>query len=337
MPTNMGRYWRGERRDEWRSERDDERFFDRDDRSERWSGRERSDDRDWSRERSERGDWTRGDRGWDRNLGSRAFERDDRRSYGGYRAQPYGGSLSTGWGTGYSDEQRERGMHRGKGPRGFTRSDERIKELVCEALTYDDHVDATNIEVTVADGEVTLSGTVTDRRSKRRAEDVIEDLPGVKDVHNRVRVQRGDPRENTIDQLNSFLRGELSAVETYRMALEKLDRGSSARSDLEGCLRSHEERVTILRDQIQRLGGTPAKSSGAWGVFTKIIEGGARMLGDKAAIAALEEGEDHGLKDYKDHVDQLDSETRNLVTSRLLAQQETTHSRMSSLKRRLQS
>jgi hypothetical protein len=59
----------------------------------------------------------------------------------------------------------------------------------------------------------------------------------------------------------SFLRGEISAVETYRMALEKLDRGNPARSELEACMRSHQERVALLRDQIkapaQRAVGKP--------------------------------------------------------------------------------
>jgi hypothetical protein len=121
------------------------------------------------------------------------------------------------------------------------------------------------------------------------------------------------------------------------MALEKLEKGSTARGELETCMQSHEARVQLLRDQIRKLGGEPATSSGAWGIFAKIVEGSARAVGDKAAIAALEEGEDHGLKDYKDGVDKLDSELKTLVRSQLLAQQEDTHSRLSSLKRRLSS
>jgi hypothetical protein len=133
------------------------------------------------------------------------------------------------------------------------------------------------------------------------------------------------------------LRGELSAVETYRMALEKLDRSSTARDDMEMCLRSHEERVTFLRDQIRRLGGTPSTSSGPWGVFARAIEGGARVLGDRVAIAALEEGEDHGVRDYKDDMEKVDPDCRELITSRLLPAQQDTHARLSSLKRRLSS
>ncbi|HEX5061610.1 MAG TPA: BON domain-containing protein [Kofleriaceae bacterium] len=81
-----------------------------------------------------------------------------------------------------------RTSHRGKGPANYTRSDERIRELVCEALTDDHDVDATRIEVTVTDGEVSLAGTVEDRYQKRMAENCAECVSGVKDVHNQLRI-----------------------------------------------------------------------------------------------------------------------------------------------------
>ena len=79
----------------------------------------------------------------------------------------------------------------GRGPRGWRRSDDRLLEDVSEALTRDPHVDASEIEVQVKDGEVTLSGTVTDRAQKRAAEDCVDRLEGVRDVHNRIRVVQG--------------------------------------------------------------------------------------------------------------------------------------------------
>lgn len=80
------------------------------------------------------------------------------------------------------------GQFRGRGPKGYRRSDERIREDVCECLTVDDRIDASNIDVAVQDGEVMLSGTVSSRDEKRRAEDLIEKLAGVKDVSNTLRV-----------------------------------------------------------------------------------------------------------------------------------------------------
>ncbi len=83
---------------------------------------------------------------------------------------------------------RPRGQFSGMGPRGYRRSDERIREDVCECLTDDDHIDASDIEVTVTDREVTLTGTVGSRMEKRHAEDLVERLPGVRDVINSLRV-----------------------------------------------------------------------------------------------------------------------------------------------------
>lgn len=76
----------------------------------------------------------------------------------------------------------------GMGPKGYKRSDDRIREDVSEALHDDPNVDATNIEVQVRDGEVTLTGTCSDRRTKRLAEDCAGQVRGVNDVHNQIRV-----------------------------------------------------------------------------------------------------------------------------------------------------
>ena len=77
----------------------------------------------------------------------------------------------------------------GKGPKGFKRSDEKIKDDVCEALYHDHSVDASDVEVMVKDSEVILTGTVSERRMKRLAEDCAESVTGVSDVRNEIRVQ----------------------------------------------------------------------------------------------------------------------------------------------------
>jgi hypothetical protein len=83
------------------------------------------------------------------------------------------------------------GEHRGRGPKGYTRSDDRIREEVCDCLSDDPHIDASEIEVSVNNGEVTLSGSVNERNAKRHAEDIIEHLPGVRHVQNNLRVSQG--------------------------------------------------------------------------------------------------------------------------------------------------
>lgn len=84
---------------------------------------------------------------------------------------------------------------RGMGPRHYTRSDERIREDVCDELSDDGEVDARDIDIEVKDATVTLTGTVPERYMKHRAEDISDDCRGVKDVENRIRVQRNDSGE----------------------------------------------------------------------------------------------------------------------------------------------
>ena len=83
------------------------------------------------------------------------------------------------------------GNYRGQGPKGYTRSDARILEDVSDRMSEDSRLDASDIEVAVDAGEVTLTGSVSDRAAKRRAEDVAEDVSGVKHVQNNLRVRQG--------------------------------------------------------------------------------------------------------------------------------------------------
>lgn len=78
----------------------------------------------------------------------------------------------------------------GKGPKGYKRSDERIKEEIHEALTWNYEIDASDIEVEVREGEVTLVGTIADRHMKRLAEELIEDISGVRDVTNQLKIKK---------------------------------------------------------------------------------------------------------------------------------------------------
>jgi hypothetical protein len=79
----------------------------------------------------------------------------------------------------------------GRGPRGYRRSDERIREELCDVLTEHPEIDASDIEVTVQHGEVTLSGMVEDRAAKHMAEQMAEEISGVDQVHNQLRVRTG--------------------------------------------------------------------------------------------------------------------------------------------------
>lgn len=84
--------------------------------------------------------------------------------------------------------------HYGKGPKGWSMSDEDLKDYVCEALYRSYDVDASDIEVDVADGVVTLKGEVDNREIKKLAEDVVDSVDGVKDVENRLSFKRDEPK-----------------------------------------------------------------------------------------------------------------------------------------------
>ena len=94
-----------------------------------------------------------------------------------------------GYGRSSGNARQEQGLYKGKGPRNYRRSDDRIQDNINERLTDDPLVDASEVEVAVQDGEVILSGTVDDRVAKRRAEDIAESVSGVTNVENRIRVR----------------------------------------------------------------------------------------------------------------------------------------------------
>lgn len=135
------------------------------------------------------GDYARSSSDYDRTGGDYAR--------GGTRFGASGGDYARGTNDhlrGSSEFLRGGGMevsHRGRGPKGYQRSDERIREDVCERLERDHHVDASDIEVRVEAAVVILSGTVDDRATKRRAEDIAESIGGVHDVQNHLHVSRG--------------------------------------------------------------------------------------------------------------------------------------------------
>jgi hypothetical protein len=130
--------------------------------------------------------------------------------------------------------------------------------------------------------------------------------------------------EKSLSNLEALCRGELAAVETYNTALSSASLGGY-RSQLIQCQRSHQNRVHLLGWRIHLLGGTPPESSGAWGLFAKALEGAATVIGEKAAIATLEEGEDHGLNEYRTRLGDFDTDTRDFIQARLLPAQTETH------------
>jgi rubrerythrin len=104
-----------------------------------------------------------------------------------------------------------------------------------------------------------------------------------------------------IDALNSLLRGEISAVETYSQALGKFDWKDTedVAKELRRIHSEHQSAVDTLHTRVVALGGTPSEGSGAWGVFTAAVTGSAKVLGPHTTISALRQGEEHGVGDYE--------------------------------------
>ena len=108
------------------------------------------------------------------------YSRPNYRDDYGVRERSYGDTSRYGWqGQNYA----------GRGPRGYQRSDERIREEVCDRLTDDPRIDASDIEVHMKGGEITLSGSVRTREEKRFTEDLVERITGVREVNNDLRVR----------------------------------------------------------------------------------------------------------------------------------------------------
>lgn len=205
--------WRGERR-EWRP--GDERWRERAEEDlgargrEEWGGREgrrepeRGGGRDWrAAERDERG-WVPPERRWTEWEGERRGR--DWPAEGGRRPEPGRPWLERPPMRGRGDtrgmvewedrgplawlgDRVREGRRRARGPKGYTRSDERIQDEVCERIARSG-IGADEVEVRVSNRDVTLTGTVRSREEKWWIEDLAEDVFGVEEVHNQLRVSR---------------------------------------------------------------------------------------------------------------------------------------------------
>ena len=135
----------------------------------------------------------------------------------------------------------------------------------------------------------------------------------------------GNDPDDAVRQLNSLLRGEISAAETYRMAIDKLADASQTSANvglLSEIQEEHGRAAQALRDRIRELGGEASDSSGPWGVWAKFTQGTSNLLGDTAALKSLKEGEEHGLKDYREALDDVDMSSSELVQNQLIPAQQ---------------
>jgi uncharacterized protein (TIGR02284 family) len=122
--------------------------------------------------------------------------------------------------------------------------------------------------------------------------------------------------------LNELLRNELSAVETFAQALLKLDNEPEA-AVIRRLASEHSQAATWLREQVTQLGGVPASAADSWAFWTQTVKGTSNLLGDAIACKALQEGEEHGLREYEEALSDpdLSADSRLLIRFTLIPQQ----------------
>jgi hypothetical protein len=122
-----------------------------------------------------------------------------------------------------------------------------------------------------------------------------------------------------IDALNSLLRGEVAAVETYDQVIAKFD-GQPQAVELQRIRNEHEESAAVLRERVRHFGGDPAEGSGLWGKVTAAITGTAKVFGPAAALGTLKQGEEYGIGQYENALTdpEIDTEDKELIRHRLL-------------------
>lgn len=129
---------------------------------------------------------------------------------------------------------------------------------------------------------------------------------------------------DSVAQLNALLRGEISAAETYRMAIDRAA-GSDSPTHLKVLGEIQEEHgraAQQVRDRIRELRGQATESSGAWGAWAKTVQATMSLFGDASSLKALKEGEEHGLHDYNNALGSVDSTSRQLIQNQLIPQQQ---------------
>jgi osmotically-inducible protein OsmY len=185
--------------------------FDRDDRQQQWdpSFHQQSYSGDMNASDSWKGSDAR-NTDWSQPM-ARHSSQSHSYSQGRYEGSGYMPEGQSGWSQPRSRSDRDLNQtdlrHAGKGPKSYKRSDDRIKEDVCEALERHAGIDASEVDVVIKEGVATLSGTIESRQMKRMTEDCVENIRGVTDVRNELRIDTtlaGSPRSHSSSDSDSI-------------------------------------------------------------------------------------------------------------------------------------
>lgn len=139
--------------------------------------------------------------------------------------------------------------------------------------------------------------------------------------HDRISVEpyfNPNDDSNDVPTLNSLLRGEISAAETYDLAISKFE-GQADAVELRRIRDEHHAAMSMLRDRLRETGTEPTDTSGAWGTFAAVVTGTAMAFGAKPVLSALRQGEEHGISAYQKAINSdISSDSRHLIEFELL-------------------
>ena len=129
-------------------------------------------------------------------------------------------------------------------------------------------------------------------------------------------------KSKVVRTLNSLLRSEISATESYSQAIPRVARHASDVEVLRTIAKEHGTAVKTIRSEIERHGGKPDETSGVWPALTKTVDGPASVFGDAVALQTLKDGEARGLEDYRDALQRFNDATGEFIARSLIPAQE---------------
>ena len=130
------------------------------------------------------------------------------------------------------------------------------------------------------------------------------------------------PDTRIIDSLNKVLRGEISAVEAYAQVMDRFATEPEIHRLL-AIKEEHEDSVKSLRAMVANEGAVPSEDSGLWGTIVKGVVATGKLFGNTSALNAIKQGEEHGLRQYKDLMTlNLSADDLRVIKSKLIPRQE---------------
>lgn len=113
------------------------------------------------------------------------------------------------------------------------------------------------------------------------------------------RVAFNVPVDPAVSEIATYLRGEISAIEAYEQVMESMAHDPDA-TRLRDFIDDHVDAVAYWKTRLSHQGMAAEESSGPWGTAVVAFVGAAKLMGNHAALAALKQGEEHGLAVYEE-------------------------------------